>query len=261
MDTSALSGLSTQCQGALPRLLTSSFATCADVLGLVQLASASGSIVPALDSYIGDLCTTTPCTSSDLSNADSIIEQGCSSDIQSGSLIPTALQLIIQNFDGIRTLLCTQQTSNSSYCIPEILYAAQNATGTEFNLTTLSSIAGDQSAGANLLSAVPSSVYCTDCGEAITIEAIQIIQKSNASSEEAVNTVRQSAQQQCGAGFANGTTLPAGITTSSSSNSSSVSSNSKNNNTGAAIAGFSTKQAVVFGTLAATLASALVAVV
>lgn len=78
MDTSALAGLSTSCQGALPQLLTSSFATCADVFGLVQvgflfntagachpscsvadvspqLASASGSVVPALDSYIGGM--------------------------------------------------------------------------------------------------------------------------------------------------------------------------------------------------------------
>lgn len=37
MDTSALSGLSQSCQSALPQLLTSSFATCADVLGLVQV--------------------------------------------------------------------------------------------------------------------------------------------------------------------------------------------------------------------------------
>lgn len=37
MDTAALAGLGSSCQAALPRLLTSSFATCADVFGLVSV--------------------------------------------------------------------------------------------------------------------------------------------------------------------------------------------------------------------------------
>merc|ERR1712093_579878 len=71
-------------------------------LGLVSVATSSGSIVEPLTSYIEDLCTTTPCTASDLSGAKTIIDNGCSTDIANGSVIPTALELVIDNFGGVR---------------------------------------------------------------------------------------------------------------------------------------------------------------
>lgn len=123
---------------------------------------------PAL--FSPGLCTTSPCSAADLSDANTIITDGCASDIQSGQLIPVGLQLVVQNFNGIKSLLCTQQSSNSSYCVPEILYAAQNASNTQFSLSTLSGLASNQNGAESLLSSIPPSVYCTDCGEAITIE-------------------------------------------------------------------------------------------
>jgi hypothetical protein len=62
----------------------------------------------------------------------------------------------------VRSLLCTQHQANGSYCVPEVLSAAQNATGTQLTISALTSLAsGDQAS--TFLDAIPSSVYCTDC--------------------------------------------------------------------------------------------------
>lgn len=91
-------------------------------------------------------------------------------------MIPTALQLVIQNFNGIRAVACTQRTSNSSYCVPEILYAAQNATGTQFNISTLTSLANAGTGNTlNFLEGVPQDIYCGDCGNAVVTEGESIL--------------------------------------------------------------------------------------
>jgi len=222
-----LTGLSSSCQSALPGLLTSSFASCANVLGLVSVATSSGSIVEPLTSYIEDLCTTTPCTASDLSGAKTIIDNGCSTDIANGSVIPTALELVIDNFGGVRSLLCTKYTSNNTYCVPEVLSAAQNSSGTELSLSTLTSLLSSGDA-TSFLSTIPKSVYCTDCGDAITTEAIAIAANVSAGSED---TIKNAASQQCGASFADGN-LPSTISTAGGSGV--ASSSSSDTTTGAA---------------------------
>ncbi|KAL7007096.1 hypothetical protein EMMF5_003322 [Cystobasidiomycetes sp. EMM_F5] len=189
--SSALSGLSTSCAGSLTTLLTSNFATCADVL---QLASVS-----------------------DLSSANSTLNSGCSGDLKSGALIPTALSQIITNYNGVRDLLCTKYRSNNTYCITQTLGAAQNATGTQFTISQLTSLMSGQDT-ANFLSAIPKSSYCTDCGHAITTEALKIVQNVQSS---AVSTVQSAASGKCGANFSDGS-LPSTITTTSTANSTSA---------------------------------------
>ena len=108
------------------------------------------------------VCTQDPCTQAQLNNASSIVTNACQSDIESGSLIPTALNTVIEQYGGVRSLLCTQHQGNGSYCVPEVLSAAQNATGTQLTISALTSLAsGDQAS--TFLDAIPSSVYCTDC--------------------------------------------------------------------------------------------------
>jgi len=62
------------------------------------------------------------------------------------------------------------------------------------------------------LESIPSSVYCTDCGDAITTEALLIA--ANISSEAAA-TASQAAVSKCGANFGDGQ-LPSDIETAGS---------------------------------------------
>lgn len=245
---SLLGGVSASCQASLPSLLTSSFASCANIVGLVSLATASGSLVPALNTYIGDLCTSTPCTDADISGASTIIKNGCASDIANNSTIPIALNLIVENFDGVRALMCTQRTSNSSYCLPEVLYAAQNATGTELTFSTLSSLGAGNGTEA-LLSSIPKSVYCTDCGDALVTEIVQIAQNISA---DVATELSNSAVQTCGAAFGDGQ-LPAGITngTTTAGVANAAGSGKSSGNTGAAgrSMDFSGKALALIGTV------------
>lgn len=256
---SALTGLSSSCQSALPSLLTSSFASCAQVVNLVSIAtSSSESIVTPITNYIDSLCTTTPCSQSDLDTASNIVTSGCSSDIQSGSAIPVALDDLIKNFGGVRSLLCTKQTSNNTYCVPEIISAAQNATGSPITLSSLSSLVsgGSTSAATTFLDSIPKSVYCNDCGSAIVSEAEKIAQNI---SSDAASQLKSAAQQQCGSTTFGDGTLPEGISTAGSSGvSSSSSSSSSSSGTGAAGRGvnLSGKTLTIIGTISAAVLGA-----
>lgn len=213
-----LTNLTASCQAALPSLLTSNFATCADFIGLAQLATPSGSLVDSLNGYLGDLCTTTPCNQTDLTTTAGSLNSSCSADVQSGSLIPIVLVDLIANFNDIRNLLCTKNTNTSDYCLIETLSTAQNATGVQLTLSTLTEVVSSPNGTAALLSRIPSSVYCTDCGHALVTEIIPIAAKIDNST---ANAVREVAVQQCGANFGDGqipptVSVPNATTTNSS---------------------------------------------
>ncbi|CAD6566612.1 MAG: hypothetical protein CYPHOPRED_000949 [Cyphobasidiales sp. Tagirdzhanova-0007] len=194
--SSVLGDLSSSCQSSLSSLLTSDFSTCADVLGLANIASASGSIVSPLNDYLIDICTSPPCTQSALSNATSTIQTGCSNDIASNALIPTALEAIINNYGDIRSLLCTrtQQTSNNFYCLTQVLDADQSSSGTPLTISALEATVN----GGNYSSffdSIPAGAFCTDCGHAISTETLKLVKDIYPSS---LSTYESAFSTKCG---------------------------------------------------------------
>lgn len=244
--SSILGDLSSSCQGALTGLLTSDFSTCANVLGIANIASASGSVVTPVNTYIQGICTNAPCTQAALNNASSTIQTGCSSDLSSGSSIPVALEAIVNNYGDIRSLLCTKQTANNTYCVTQTLYAVQNTTGTQLTITALEGIFSNSSTS-NFLDSIPTSVYCTDCGHAIVTEALPIVQNVSSSDK---STFSKDVSDKCGASFVDGK-LPSDISTVS--NSSESTSSSKSVSAGRSLV-LSSKTVAVLGALAAAMA-------
>jgi hypothetical protein len=121
------SDLSSGCQAAAGGLLTSDFGACSNIVGLVSVIGASGSILtpltvsfPSLQLYISSksprtdflslsfqnwvsgVCSATPCTTDTLKQANQTVSTGCSSDIQKNSVIAVALQTIVSNYNGAR---------------------------------------------------------------------------------------------------------------------------------------------------------------
>lgn len=95
-STSKLS-LSASCQSAATGLLSTNFATCANVVGLVQVVSASGSVITPLNNWLNGLCPKT-CAQSDLSTAQNSINSGCASDISGGNPLALGLQALTANY-------------------------------------------------------------------------------------------------------------------------------------------------------------------
>jgi hypothetical protein len=127
----------------------------------------------------------------------------------------------------------------------------QNATGTEFTLSALSSLATGSNSSA-FLSSIPKSVYCTDCGDAIVTEALNIATNVSAS---AADELKNSAVQECGSSFGDGQ-LPQGISTAGSTGVSS--SSTSNGGSGAAARGMqlSGKTVTIIGTISAAVLGA-----
>ncbi|KAM0753677.1 hypothetical protein T439DRAFT_322565 [Meredithblackwellia eburnea MCA 4105] len=214
--TSALGGLSTNCQTAATSLLTSSFGTCVNVLGLVNVLSASGSIISPLNSWLSGACSQT-CSSSTLSTASSTIESGCSTDIQNGTAIAVGLETLTTNYTAVKNVLCLQAVSNSTFCLSNLLTAVQTATGTNVTTSTVTSLLTDGvSSLTSLLSEVPASSLCTDCTHAMVSKLQVLASSTSTSSSSALSAV----SSECGASFVDGS-IPSTVQEASSSNSSS----------------------------------------
>lgn len=218
--TSLVAGLSSSCQAAAGSLLSSEFGSCANIIGLVSVIGSKGSVVPSLNTWISGICTSSPCSDSTLSTAQSSINTGCSDDVTKGTASAVSLTTIVGNYKPIRNMLCTQYVSNGTYCVPGILTDIQNASGKNISVTEVQGLLTQgSSALQTMLGNIPSGTYCTDCGKAIFIEASQI--KANGTSTNAT-AASGSLGSQCGASFVDGnlpSTVRIGSAASSAKNS------------------------------------------
>ncbi|KAH9454158.1 hypothetical protein MJO29_007121 [Puccinia striiformis f. sp. tritici] len=197
-------GLSPGCQAAAGGLLTSEFGTCSNIMGLVSVIGASGSIIAPLTTWISGVCTAAPCSSDTLKQASQSVNNGCSSDIQKGSGIAMALQMIVGNYNGAKDLLCTQYTSNSTFCIPSILGNVESASGQNITISQVTSIlSGSMTPASQALANVPSGTYCTDCGHALVTQSAAFMASSGASSSNSTSAT-SSISNTCGASFNDG---------------------------------------------------------
>ncbi|GAA5960831.1 hypothetical protein JCM8115_000167 [Rhodotorula mucilaginosa] len=198
--SSLLSGISSTCQSSVSSLLSSAFASCADVGGLLPVLTSSGSVVSSstsffppnlahqplfadlafrlqlYDSYLGTLCGSSNCSSSAIENATSVIDAGCASDLSSGNQLVTVARTVVANFNSVKEAVCLQQSSNSTYCVTDLLTKIQTALGTDLTVSTLTSL--DLAS----LEKIPSSDVCDDCAHALTTKLVPILESASSSS-------------------------------------------------------------------------------
>ncbi|KAI5480934.1 hypothetical protein MNV49_006744 [Pseudohyphozyma bogoriensis] len=211
-----LSGLSTSCTTAAEGLLTSGLSSCINLSGLISLLSASGSIISSFDSWLDGACTQT-CSSDTLANATSTIEAGCSSDLASGEAIATGLDVLVSNYTEVKSLLCLQATSNSSYCITQsVAAAAPSVAALAGGVEDL--ITGGTSSISSLVSQVPTSELCTDCNKGLVTELEDLLAASGTNSSSEATSALSSISSTCGSSFTDGT-LPSDVSAKSTATS------------------------------------------
>lgn len=202
---SLTAGLSTECQAAAGGLLSSDFSSCANIIGLVSVLGATGSVLSPLESWISGICSSSPCSSSTLSTASSSINSGCSGDVSKNVPSAIALNTVINNYQAVRNMICTQYSGNSTFCVPYVLGNIQTATG---KMITLGEVQGLVTSGLGSLSLsnVPSGTYCNDCGHAIFTQSAAIsVSTSSANNLTVASTgASSSLTTTCGAGFGDG---------------------------------------------------------
>ncbi|WAR56455.1 hypothetical protein PtB15_7B304 [Puccinia triticina] len=200
------SGLSPGCQAAAGSLLTSDFGACANIMGLVSVIGAPGSVVPPLTTWISAVCAAAPCSPDTLRTANQTVASGCTADIQKGSAIATALQTIVSNYSGAKDLLCTQYAANSTFCIPSVLANVQAATGQNITVSEVTALlTGSATPAGQAFAAVSPGAYCTDCGHALVTQSAAFMAASSAQSSPAAMA---SISASCGPAFVDGKLPP-----------------------------------------------------
>ncbi|KAG2342900.1 hypothetical protein BDR05DRAFT_885463 [Suillus weaverae] len=216
----AQSGLSSQCQSALLNIASSSSAACLNPSGLISLAvtnSASSSIIPGVNTWISGLCSQAACSNSSLQTVVTDIISGCSTDLSSIGVTTTNSTAIVTSIQAayptVRQLMCLNDTSTRTLCVPEMLTNIQSATTTLSlnNIVALvTKLVSGQSTG------IPSSAVCTNCTKA----AYTVLSRGLPG---IASTAQSSFSSECGANYTNGQ-MPSGIQETASNSSSKTSS-------------------------------------
>ncbi|BGP24838.1 hypothetical protein JCM10295v2_003758 [Rhodotorula toruloides] len=215
--SSLLNGLSSQCTSAATSLLGSDFASCSQLSGLLSVVTASGSVVNPINTWLGSVCSASNCSTAAITNATSVIDNGCSSELSSGQAIVTAARSVVANFNAVKEGICLQYSSNSTFCITDLLQSVQSATGQQVTLSTLTSL------NASMLQSIPSSAVCTDCAHGLVTKLGSAL--SNGTSSSTQSSVFGAVSSYCGSSFADGQ-VPSTLKEASSSSNSSSSGNS-----------------------------------
>lgn len=213
------SGLSSQCQTALLNTAASSSAACLNPSGLVSLVvtnSATSSIIPGVTTWISGLCSQAACSNSTLQTVVTDIISGCSTDLSSLGVATTNSTAIVASIQAIyptaRQLVCLNDTSTNTLCVPELLTNIQSATTTlslDNIVALVTKLVSGQSTG------IPSSAICTNCTKA----AYTVLSQSLPA---VASTAQSSFSSECGANYTDGQ-MPSGIQEASSNSSSTTS--------------------------------------
>ncbi|BGP40384.1 hypothetical protein JCM10449v2_004346 [Rhodotorula kratochvilovae] len=209
--SSLLDGLSSTCQSAALSLLSNKdLASCSSIGSLSSIVLTSGSIVDSVNSWLGTLCGADDCSASTLQNASAVIENGCSSEISSGSELVTTVQAVIGNFNQVKEGLCLQYTSNNTLCVTDLLESMQNATGQALTVSYLTSL------DASTLESLGTTSYCTDCAHGLVTKLDAAL--SNGTSSADSSSLLGAVVSVCGESFADGQ-VPSTLSEATGSNS------------------------------------------
>lgn len=99
--TQLIGSLSASCQAASGGLLTTEFGTCANVMVLIPVIVATGSVVGPFGDYVTATCPAAACSDSVVASAVAAIQKGCTADIAKGVSTVIALATIVQNYSSI----------------------------------------------------------------------------------------------------------------------------------------------------------------
>jgi hypothetical protein len=88
----------------------------------------------------------------------------------------TVARTVVANFNSVKEAVCLQQSSNSTYCVTDLLTKIQTALGTDLTVSTLTSL--DLAS----LEKIPSSDVCDDCAHALTTKLVPILESASSSS-------------------------------------------------------------------------------
>ncbi|KAG2132662.1 hypothetical protein BD769DRAFT_1627631 [Suillus cothurnatus] len=161
--------LSSQCQTALLNTASSSSAACLNPSGIISLVvtnSNTSSVIPGIKTWLSGMCSQAACSNSTLQTVVTDIVSGCSTELSSLGVTTnsTAIVTSIQAaYPTVRQLMCLNDTSTKTLCVPEVLTDIQSATTTvSLNniVALLTKLMSGQSTG------IPSSALCTNCTKA-----------------------------------------------------------------------------------------------
>ncbi|KAG1766952.1 hypothetical protein EDD22DRAFT_950280 [Suillus occidentalis] len=213
------SGLSSQCQSALLSTSASSSAACLNPSGLISLVvtnSATSSVISGVNTWISGLCSQAACSNSTLQTVVTDILTGCSTDLSSIGVDTTNSTAIVTSIQAayptVRQLVCLNDTSTSTLCVPELLTNIQSAT-TTLSLNNIVSLVTKLVSGQS--TGIPSSAVCTNCTKAAYTVLSQGL-------PGIASTAQSSFSSECGANYTDGQ-MPSGIQEASSSTSSTTS--------------------------------------
>ncbi|SNX82086.1 uncharacterized protein MEPE_00792 [Melanopsichium pennsylvanicum] len=259
IDASLVTGLSSGCASSLVGLVTNSnISSCLALASAVGALTSAGnaSIVPGLNNYLSNnICASgkSPCTSSQLSAANSTLVQSCGSDLASnnGQNIAALVYYFINSYDKLRNAACLQNSKGES-CLVEDMYALQNATNVPLSFTSIQSVISNQTSQQQALTAlsVNKTVFCTDCTHGLYTTLFP-----TNSNQQVAGAVSQT----CNSSFTDGkvpTTLKQTATVNSTSASASSPSNSVSSSSGRNVAAsFNTGAVAAFGSVLAAVAA------
>ncbi|GAA5822233.1 hypothetical protein JCM5353_001540 [Sporobolomyces roseus] len=218
----SLGGISSNCQQAALTLLGSEFAQCSDLSGLLGVATASGSIVEPINSWLGGLCTQGNCSDSAIANATSVIDGGCSSDLSDGNVIIETIRSAVSNFNADKQAICLESTANNTYCLTSLLESVSSASGQSLDISSLATL------NISALTSIPASTICTECNSGLLYK----FQQAGSLNQSEITQ----AQQYCG-NQQFGTSLPQGVAVAGSSNSSTGGNSTGNGSSGSSTGG------------------------
>ncbi|OAV93652.1 hypothetical protein PTTG_06324 [Puccinia triticina 1-1 BBBD Race 1] len=239
MDMKALIGnLSPQCQAAAGGLMTSEFSSCSNLMGLVNILGAQGSLLTPWNAWVDSVCGMPPCSTSTITTAATSVKGGCEADAKKGVAAALEMTTLVNNYETVRNALCLGYKSNHTRCASDLLANAEKAAGRPLTLTEVS---GFLTEGVNsltpVLSKMPKESVCNDCGHALvtvltptssmpgmamnsTMASMPMNGKSMAGSGVTGN-LTSGATAMCGASFADGK-IPDTIATSTGPSSSNL---------------------------------------
>ncbi|KAK7005623.1 hypothetical protein R3P38DRAFT_3038608 [Favolaschia claudopus] len=154
--------LSSGCQSALTGVATNQEANaCLSVSSLLTTVfQTNASIVPPIDNWLKQLCSSAPCSNATLSAVVTNITNGCSAELSTANSTGTSASmltpLVEQYYSTARKIVCL--TDSGTNCITQTLNNIQSILGT----LSIDNIGGVvmQALGTTTL---PSNVTCTNC--------------------------------------------------------------------------------------------------
>ncbi|CAD6568441.1 MAG: hypothetical protein TREMPRED_004540 [Tremellales sp. Tagirdzhanova-0007] len=201
LGKSLLGYLSPSCQATLlPLILTNStFASCVNVNGLLPsmlfilrlttskltkaVLSSNGSIVPPLDTYLGEICSSAPCSNETLTNATQTIMSGCASDFSKFGLSNSTVMDVFGLYPMAREVAClkttlpfngtnatipisnsTYNSTNGTFCVTSVLTEVSAYLGVNLTNSFVDTvILGGNATALQSLEMIPPSALCSDC--------------------------------------------------------------------------------------------------